>query len=792
MLPFDKFLGHILTIVCLLVSSSGAYPNSVSSESPIASSKYATGNRSHLVVRYDIPQDVYHPQTIFRTYEVAMDLRPTLGPPPSSLKEMAISIFRSHLYVAASDIHFQSGFSEGSSTFLYCRQSHKGVPFANAVANIALRNNKIVTFGDSFVWKDRMTIASSTPSLDVQSVISRAERILGGKFNGHATLEYFVVDYSTIHLTHVVQIQNVDKGTWFEAYMDAHSGDLLHAIDFVARASYKVVPIWERGLRSGQATLEDPQDPFSSPLGWHDNGTTTTTSTDGNNVIAFKKKVNVWEEAVTTPESRPGLVFNYTYVDTLDPEIGKVNLDAARTNAFYVINTMHDIAYKYGFTEKSFNFQTNNFGGAGLEKTVSKCKCTTTRTVVAGIFTHHQMDNRQSANCRFCGFALYLLNHMVFTRRGLSRTRRDVAMENGIIIHEFTHGMIRRMVGGGSARCFDTKESRGLGEGFSDAMAEWVQQEPIPPGSSLPDYVFGYGLQTGEDNPPAGLRTYPYSISETTNPLNYSTMNDIFERAGDNVHEIGEIWANMLHNVYAALVGKRGFSKNARTDPTIHNGNVIFMHLFIDALSLLPCNPTFVHARNAWIQADRNRYEGAHRCLLWDAFASRGLGLGAIRAGKYYENDDVPTDCFIIEPPPAYSSLYPPLSTSSPPPLRPLFPPPRRPPYMPGVTGVMPPPPPPFMPFPTPTLRPPPPPTHGPPPPPTRRPPPPPTRRPPPPPTHGPPPPPTRRPPPPPTRRPPPPPAQAYPPDLLADSPPDPDSDSCAQDDRVQCPEPKS
>lgn len=32
--------------------------------------------------------------------------------------------------------------------------------------------------------------------------------------------------------------------------------------------------------------------------------------------------------------------------------------------------------------------------------------------------------------------------------------------------------------------------------------------------------------------------------------------------------DIGEVWANLLHNVYAALVGVHGFSATAHTDPT--------------------------------------------------------------------------------------------------------------------------------------------------------------------------------------------------------------------------------
>lgn len=56
--------------------------------------------------------------------------------------------------------------------------------------------------------------------------------------------------------------------------------------------------------------------------------------------------------------------------------------------------------------------------------------------------------------------------------------------------------------------------------------------------------------------------------------------------------DIGEVWANMLHQVYAALVAEHGFSATARTDPTGTEGNVVYLHLFIDALALQPCNPT--------------------------------------------------------------------------------------------------------------------------------------------------------------------------------------------------------
>ncbi|KAJ6450579.1 putative extracellular elastinolytic metallo proteinase precursor [Mycena vitilis] len=106
--------------------------------------------------------------------------------------------------------------------------------------------------------------------------------------------------------------------------------------------------------------------------------------------------------------------------------------------------------------------------------------------------------------------------------------------------------------------------------------------------------------------------------------------------------DIGEVWANMLHNVHAALVDAHGFSKTARTDPSGSEGNIVFLHNFINALALQPCQPDFLQARDAIIQADHNRYAGANKCVLWKAFASRGLGFSAV---DYTDDFSVPTGC---------------------------------------------------------------------------------------------------------------------------------------------------
>lgn len=72
------------------------------------------------------------------------------------------------------------------------------------------------------------------------------------------------------------------------------------------------------------------------------------------------------EDVTTTQQSSDGLVFDYKWDPTKAPnDPTSQNLDVARVNAFYVTNKYHDTLYKYGFTEKAFNFQDVNYSGKG-------------------------------------------------------------------------------------------------------------------------------------------------------------------------------------------------------------------------------------------------------------------------------------------------------------------------------------------------------------------------------------------------------------------------------------------
>ncbi|EIN12650.1 metalloprotease [Punctularia strigosozonata HHB-11173 SS5] len=568
---------------------------------------YLQQHATHRVrnISRDLKLETYHPASVYETYEDGID-HPLSKRADASFQDSALAFVKSKAKLDDGAVAFRSGFEGDITSHAYFHQQHDGVPFANAVANVALKNNKVVAFGSSFVALPK-DIPASKPTLDLQTAIKKAEAALSGTYNGHpTTVEYLAKDDGSVALTHVIQIQN-DQGAWYEAFVDAHSGDLLSVTDFVTKLTYKVLPITKQDLTEGVETLEDPENKDASPNGWVKGKTTA-----GNNVIVYKSSASQRTSESDTDE------FIYTH-DASKAPTTSANLNAARTNAFYVVNTVHDISYTYGFTEKAYNFQDDNFGNGGEDGdrvTVSVQDSAGTDTPADGQSGHMRM---------------FLWDE--------TSPERDGALENDIVAHEMTHGISNRLTGGGTGRCLQTTEAGGMGEGWSDAFAEWTEQKS----SKISDFTMGtyvindkaYALAFAQ--PWGGIRTHPYSTSKTTNPLTYASIATLNE-----VHDIGEVWANMLHNVYASLVDENGFSEDAHTDASGSEGNVVFLHLFIDSLALQPCNPTLPTARDAWIQADKNRYDGAHTCTLWKAFASRGLGQNA----KNHKDDDtVPSSC---------------------------------------------------------------------------------------------------------------------------------------------------
>lgn len=83
-----------------------------------------------------------------------------------------------------------------------------------------------------------IVIMDSKPTIDVQTIIPKAEQALNGLCIPHTVgLEYLVRPNGSLSLVHAVQIRNDELGTWYEAFVDAHFGDILSVTDFVCQVS---------------------------------------------------------------------------------------------------------------------------------------------------------------------------------------------------------------------------------------------------------------------------------------------------------------------------------------------------------------------------------------------------------------------------------------------------------------------------------------------------------------------------------------------------------------------------
>ena len=153
---------------------------------------------------------------------------------------------------------------------------------------------------------------------------------------------------------------------------------------------------------------------------------------------------------------------------------------------------------------------------------------------------------------------------------------------------------------------------------------------------------FGMGVYSAG----RGIRAFPYSTSMKTNPHTYAYIR---KPGYGGVHAMGSVWASMLYDVYWAFVDKYGFNEDwysvteDRKNGRELAGNILIFQLVVDGLKLQPCRPNFLDARDAIIKADEVNFNGEHVCLLWKAFAKRGLGFDARKGGV--DGFELPKEC---------------------------------------------------------------------------------------------------------------------------------------------------
>lgn len=216
---------------------------------------------------------------------------------------------------------------------------------------------------------------------------------------------------------------------------------------------------------------------------------------------------------------------------------------------------------------------------------------------------------------------------------------RDSDLDNGVIAHEYGHGISNRLTGGPSAAgCLGNDEQ--MGEGWSDWCALITTIEPGDQGSDT------RGIGTYSDGQPItgqGIRPAPYSTNFAVNGFTYASTNNT---AGiSQPHGIGFVWCSMLWDLTWALIDLHGF------DNDIYNGtggNNIAMHLIMQGMKMQACSPGFIDGRDAILAADQVLYNSEHQCLIWEVFAKRGLGFSADQGSSNDRTDQ--TAAFDLPP----------------------------------------------------------------------------------------------------------------------------------------------
>ncbi|KAK4627330.1 Extracellular metalloproteinase MEP [Fulvia fulva] len=405
---------------------------------------------------------------------------------------------------------------------------------------------------------------------------------------------------------------------WLTTYVDAtNENNILAVTDYVAESTYEVFKWPLNDPRGNRRTTEIlPFDIRASSLGWHRDSDTRYTVTRGNNAIA---QPNTDGDAEFLDEPRPSGGLLNVYTPRFDPALEPAQyIDASTVQLFYTSNYYRDMLYILGFTEAAGNFQTSNFGKGGVGGD----------SVILNTQDGSGLNNANFAtppDGQQGRMRMYVFNQSV--------PNRDSSFEAGIVIHEFTHGLTNRLTGGpANSRCLQVLESGGMGEGWSDFYATAIRSTPRDNRNTnypIGDYAF---------NNPAGIRAFVYSTNMQTNPYTYSSLNTL-----TRVHQFGTVWCTMLYEMMWNLIDDHGNTAllrpvlgfNGRPD----DGKYLSMKLVLDALTLQPCNPTFVQARNAILDADRALTKGGNQCSIWKAFAKRGLGENASQVGTVYTDD---------------------------------------------------------------------------------------------------------------------------------------------------------
>lgn len=707
------------------------------------------------------------------------------------------------------------------------QQLYKGLPVMNSVGSALVKDGKVVYFNDTFV-KNYGVATSNIPSVSITKALSTvAAQLNNPVINNFEVLSpldadlndkkfvkqnlLYVSHENNLKLAYQIAFQDPSSPSYWNFIVDANSGNVLFKEDlnlscnfyhdayshdhsahekFIGPlqgsaaessfkflvpdpASYNIFPFpIEAPTFGNRSIVSNPWIITSSPEGWHYDGTTHYTITRGNNVHAY---LDLAGNNAVGASPGGGATRNFDFPFNIH-DAPAVQQNAATTNLFYANNKVHDIFYKFGFTEISKNFQQTNFGLGGVGNDYVNAEAqdgggtnnanfstpqdgskprmqmylwsTTNRIfyyntpavaiprqplagiaqfgpvlTATGVTANVQLSSilegctalpagsltgkigliqrgtcdfvvkvKNAQNAGAIGAIVYnaptsaAIGNMGGTDATITipsvlidnaegeyiktnltvntivnvTLKNDPAMaitpdgsfDNGVIIHEYGHGISNRLTGNGFSCLSQSVSKEQMGEGWSDFFALLLTNRPgdnasVPRGIATyaaGEGSFGGGIRPARYSPDILINNFTYN---DTNAMEYTNANGFLV---PDVHSIGFVWATMLWDLHWKYVEKYGYSSDVTANTT--NGSSRVLQLVTDALKLQPCNPNFVSGRNAILAAEMATTQGADKCMIWRTFAARGLGLYADAGSATDINDQfgdftVPAECVL-------------------------------------------------------------------------------------------------------------------------------------------------
>jgi subtilisin-like proprotein convertase family protein len=400
----------------------------------------------------------------------------------------------------------------------------------------------------------------------------------------------------------------------------------------VNSATYRVVPIpLEAPSFGAVATRTDPWTAApgnATSLKWHTGtGATNYNYSRGNNVWAYQDQANANAGSIATSASSTttpdpltfDFVPNFTVPPTQTTPVQNQQFNI--TNLFYWNNVIHDIMYQYGLDEVSGNFQDDNQGRGGLGNDHVNAEA---------------QDGSGTNNANFSTPADGSSGRMQMYLFTTASPQLDGDVDNGVITHEFSHGVSNRLTGGpANSSCLGNAEQ--MGEGWSDYYGLMYTQNwataTLNTGFNSPRGIGTYVLN--QPTTGLGIRSQKYCTDFTINNKVYAAS------IPAEPHDRGEIWCAVLWDMTWNIINQVGSINPNIYDATGGGGNTIAFKLVTQGLKLQQCSPGFISGRNAILQADQLLYGGQYSCAIWEAFRRRGMGAFASEGSTSSVTDQI-------------------------------------------------------------------------------------------------------------------------------------------------------